>query len=251
MLRLLSIQTHDGLRLYGTLHKATTPKKPIIVIAHGYFSSNRIGPHRLYYEIAEKLNEEGFNIIRFDLRGMGESDGSIENVKFEDHVHDLTTVMRFFRQCFNNAPIVLIAHCIGCNISLPIIEMNPSYFKNVIFVSPYFTTVNTLSTFFTESQKEELAKVGYTYRKGIYSDATFFKGNNLFKPFVAAVKRHSNLITVISAMSDQFIPLEDIVRFYDEIATPPIIIPAADHNYLDREARKALIECICDILKGE
>ena len=63
MLRLLSIQTHDGLRLYGTLHKATTPKKPIIVIAHGYFSSNRIGPHRLYYEIAEKLNEEGFNII--------------------------------------------------------------------------------------------------------------------------------------------------------------------------------------------
>lgn len=92
---------------------------------------------------------------------------------------------------------------------------------------------------------------GYTYRKGIYSDATFFTGRNSFDVFVETVKRHNKLITVISAKNDQFISLDDIGRFYDETGKNPIIIPDADHNYLDREARKNLIECICAIVKGE
>lgn len=251
MLTLCSIQTPDGLQLYGTLHKATNPKKPIVVIAHGYFSSNRIGPHRLYYQIAERLKEEGYNVIRFDLRAMGESDGKIENVRFDDHASDLSTVIREFRQRFNDAPIILIAHCIGCNVSLPPIEMNPSIFERVIFISPYFTTQSTLDSFFSKDQQNELKIEGHTYRKGIYSDATFFTGRNDFEAFVDAVNRHNELITVISAKCDQFISLDDTYHFYNETAKWPIIIPDADHNYLDREARKNLINQICMIVKGE
>ncbi len=250
MLTLCNVQTADEIRLYGTLHKARFSKKPIVVIAHGYFSSNRVGPHRLYYQIASALELKGYNVVRFDLRGIGESDGCIEDVKYSDHVTDLTTVLSVFRQRFNDAPIILIAHCIGCNVSLPIIDDYQNYFKKVIFISPYFTTQSTINAFFSQEQQKELFLDGYTYRKGIYADLTFFSGVNEFSEFCKIIKNHKDIISVISAANDQFISLEDINKFYEETEQLPIIIDKADHNYLERDSREKLISKIMEHIEG-
>lgn len=249
MLNYCHIKTQDNLILYGTLHKSKTAKKPIVIIAHGYFSSNRIGPHRLYYQIGEELKDIGYNVIRFDLRGMGESDGDIREVKYEHHVKDLSDVINFARQRFNDAPIVLIAHCIGCNVSLPLIKRNQDIFKKVIFISPYFTSPSTINAFFDKEQQEELVKYGYTYRKGIYSDATFFSDLNIFSEFVKTINHIGGLIKTISAQKDQFICIDEIKKFYNETNQNEIIIQYADHNYLDVNARKELIEKIKKIIK--
>lgn len=249
VLTLCNAQTKDGLQLYGTLHKANNAKKPIVIISHGYFSSNRVGPHRLYYQIANELQNVGYNVIRFDLRGIGESDGSIEEVKYVDHVMDLETILFTFRQRFNDAPVILVAHCIGCNISLPIIEKYKECLEKVIFLSPYFTTSNTIDAFFDKKQQEELFSLGYTYRKGIYADATFFSGINQFSEFVKVTKKYTELISVISAANDQFISRDDIANFYDKINQPPVIIDKADHNYLDGDARRELILTIKEIIQ--
>ncbi len=251
MLQFSSIETKQGLRLYGTLHKASSLKKPIVIIAHGYFSSNRVGPHRLYYQIAEALKNEGYNVIRFDLRGVGESEGSIENIKYCDHVNDLESVITTFRLRFNDAPVILIAHCIGCNVSISAIKKQPEIFRKAIFISPYFTTPLTLDAFFTKDQQEQLVQNGYTYRKGIYADSTFFSGINEFSKFSCEIKKHQNLITVISAAEDQFISQNEISCFYNEIESEPIIIPNADHNYLERGSRNVLIEKIVQLLREE
>lgn len=241
MLTLCNVQTADGIRLYGTLHKARFSKKPIVIIAHGYFSSNRVGPHRLYYQIACALEKKGYNVVRFDLRGIGESDGYIEDVKYLDHVADLETVLAEFRQRFNDAPIILIAHCIGCNVSLPIIDEHQNYFKKVIFISPYFTTPSTINAFFSQEQQKELFLAGHTYRKGIYSDVTFFSGINDFSEFCKITRKYKDVISVISAANDQFISSSDIKKFYDEIEQTPVTIAKADHNYLERDSREELI----------
>lgn len=249
MLTLCNVRTKDGLQLYGTLHKARFSQKPIVIISHGYFSSNRVGPHRLYYQIANALQEEGYNVIRFDLRGIGESDGIIEDVKYLDHVTDLETILSVFRQRFNDAPVILVAHCIGCNVSLSIIEKYKECFKKVIFVSPYFTTSATMDAFFDKKQQEELFSMGYTYRKGIYADSTFFSGINEFKNFTKITKKYREIITVISAANDQFVSMSDIKEFYCKINQSPTIIDKADHNYLDRVSRKELIEKILEIIQ--
>lgn len=241
MLTLCNVQTADGIQLYGTLHKARFSKKPIVVIVHGYFSSNRVGPHRLYYQIANVLETKGYNVVRFDLRGIGESDGFIEDVKYLNHVEDLATVLSVFRQRFNDASVILIAHCIGCNISLPIIDKHQDYFRKVIFISPYFTTPSTINAFFSKEQQKELFTNGHTYRKGIYADSTFFSGINDFSEFSKIIRKHKDIISVISAANDQFVSLDDINKFYDEIEQMPEIIAKADHNYLERNSRKELI----------
>lgn len=250
MLTLCNVKTTDGLRLYGTLHKVRFSKKPIVVIVHGYFSSNRVGPHRLYYQIASALEAKGYNVVRFDLRGMGESEGDIQDVKYADHVSDLTSVLTSFRQRFNDVPIILIAHCIGCNVSLSIIDIYRTYFKKVIFISPYFTTQSTINAFFSKEQRKELYLNGYTYRKGIYADLSFFSGVNDFSEFCTLTKKHQDIILVISAANDQFIPMKDIKQFYKEIGQMPIIIAKADHNYLDGDSRKELISKIIEYIEG-
>ena len=75
----------------GIIHKGTCPV-PIIMV-HGYFSSNKIGPYRLYYQIAQALNQIGYTVVRIDLSGMGESDGNIENIQFSDHTSDLLSII--------------------------------------------------------------------------------------------------------------------------------------------------------------
>jgi pimeloyl-ACP methyl ester carboxylesterase len=250
MLKLVDISLSGQLCLYGTLHKADPARKPLVVIAHGYFSSNRIGPHRLYYQIAETLRSKGYNVVRFDLRGVGESDGDIKDVKFYDHVGDLTMVINEFRQRFNDPPIILIAHCIGCNISLPIISGNLPLFRKAVFISPYFTTDSTLSAFFGTEEKEELTTRGFTYRKGVYADNSFFSGQNLFHEFVQSLKKIGNIVSVISAKKDQYISGEETLQFYDQLGQMPILIANADHNYLDRQARADLIAKIADIIEG-
>ncbi len=249
VLTLCNVQTDEGLRLYGTLHKASFSKKPIVIIAHGYFSSNRVGPHRLYYEIANALQEIGYNVIRFDLRGMGESDGRIEEVKYFDHVKDLETVLSVFRQRFNDAQVVLIAHCIGCNVSLPVVEKHKDFFKKVIYISPYFTTPSTIDAFFTDEQQKQLWTEGFTYRKGIYADASFFSGPNVFIEFIKKIEQHKDIISVISAANDQFISLEDISEFYNTLNLPMVVIEKADHNYLEKESRRKLISYILKLVK--
>lgn len=251
MLQFSTVKAKQGLRLCGTLHKANSSVKPIIVIAHGYFSSNRIGPHRLYYQIAEALKSEGYNVIRFDLRGVGESEGFIEGIEYRDHVDDLDTIISTFRQRFNDAPVILLAHCIGCNVSLPIIKKKPEIFKKVIFFSPYFTTSDTLNAFFTKDQQKQLAQDGYTYRKGVYANQTFFSGISDFSEFSSEVKKLRNLITVISAAEDQFISQRDIMQFYKEIDMEPIVVSKADHNYLERDSRSELITKIIYLIKED
>lgn len=246
MLEYVDITNRQGKHLYGTLHNG---EKKLILMAHGYFSSNRIGPHRLYYQIACTLQKHGYKVLRFDLTGIGESDGQLEDVVFQDHVSDLTDVIQGCLKKYDEDSIVLIAHCIGCNVSLPIINNNPHLFSKVIFVSPFFSTDATIDAFFDKSQQRELFTNGFTYRKGLYADATFFSGDNNLLPLSQTIKTHNNLISVIHAKEDQFISADEISSFYSLADIAPCVIPNADHNYFDRESRSDLVRTILLMLE--
>ncbi len=72
--------------LRGMIHHGSADT--VALILHGYFSSNRIGPYRLYFELAEWLRSKGVTTVRVDFSGMGESDGRIEAVRYRHHLDD-------------------------------------------------------------------------------------------------------------------------------------------------------------------
>lgn len=66
--------TCAGQRLVGVLHCPRRPRRLAVVIVVGG-PQYRVGSHRHFVELARHLAEQGFAVLRFDYRGMGDSDG--------------------------------------------------------------------------------------------------------------------------------------------------------------------------------
>lgn len=69
----------SGLRLYGVLtHPAEAdPARPVVVIPNTGLE-HRVGPHRLHVQIARALAAAGYWVFRFDIAGLGDSDGPLD-----------------------------------------------------------------------------------------------------------------------------------------------------------------------------
>ena len=236
--------------LRGIRHISTKNSDIAYVIVHGYFSSNKIGPHRLYVEIADFLATNYGDAYRFDLSGMGESDGKISNVKLKNHVSDLRNMIEFLKKR-GYEKIIPVSHCMGCNLTLEILKEHKEKFPEIIFLAPYFTNEEILKLFFkNDSQLADLYVKGYTYRNGLYTDRSFFLENSFYDNFIKSINECGYCINIIAAGSDQFIPFSsnellrmngNDIKFY--------YIPNADHNFLN--SRKELMEKLDSILSDD
>ncbi|MEO7385660.1 MAG: hydrolase 1, exosortase A system-associated, partial [Gammaproteobacteria bacterium] len=66
--------TCEGDTLIGILHEALVPAtRGVLIVVGG--PQYRIGSHRQFVLLARDLARQGIPILRFDYRGMGDSDG--------------------------------------------------------------------------------------------------------------------------------------------------------------------------------
>lgn len=75
---LVSFPNRQGLRLHGMLH-APDPgaERGICILMLSPGIKGRVGPHRLYLKLAERLVPLGFHLLRFDFYGLGDSEGEL------------------------------------------------------------------------------------------------------------------------------------------------------------------------------
>ena len=84
------IEVEDGEEISAVHHEADSSKW--IFFCHG-FGSNKEGS---YEARAERAMDEGFNAVRFDFRGNGESDGAFEEQHLSDKIEDLKACISYF-----------------------------------------------------------------------------------------------------------------------------------------------------------
>ena len=223
----------EGRILRGMKHVSSIQSGFTFLIVHGYFSSNKIGPHRLYVNLADMLSEKYGDSYRFDLSGMGESDGDITQTRLETHVVDLVNILDYILSK-GTKNIIIISHCIGCNLVLEVLKLNKYKFREIVFLAPYFTNDEILKLFFKQpNQLEELYKKGYTFRNGLYSDRSFFLEQSFFDNFLMSINNSNSFINIVAAENDQFIPY----RCNELLRTNArninfIYIKNSDHNFL-------------------
>lgn len=236
--------------LRGTIHQpAKEYKQYPIIIVHGYFSANRIGPQRLFVNISNFLCEKGYSVYRFDLSGMGESDGEIANIKFVNHVKDLEIIIDYVRKQHQLNKVIVIAHCLGCNITLNEVLERPHIFREVIFLAPFYSNPIIMEKFFGEEKLRELSSAKYTYRKGLYADYSFFIENTQVN-FIENINSTPIVINVIIPEADQFIPIECNNETFKKTEKIKLInLKNADHNFL--ETQNKVINVICELLEDE
>ena len=82
---IFELASDDGMTRRGILSmpERRLPAAVLVLLQAGV--KYRVGPSRLYVDIARSLAESGFATLRFDPIGVGESDGTMES----GHLHDL------------------------------------------------------------------------------------------------------------------------------------------------------------------
>jgi len=248
MIDYCQIQTSQGM-IRGTIHNYSTLKKDriIVLLLHGYLSSNRIGPNRLYYRLANAIVDTlNITVARFDCHGMGESDGDLINITFNDFIQSYQSIINYYLKECKNTKFLLIGHCIGANIVPKLTSLYPSNIFGAVLISPTLTDEHSLSKFFSIGEQSHLEKKGHTVRKGINVDSSFFLGQNLADNVISNISSLSCHWYLIIGSEDQFF---NYFEAKNKLPSSHIIeIENADHNYLGLSERALLIEICIDCL---
>lgn len=92
----------DGITLAGTL---TLPKEsgphPAVVLLSGTGPQDRNAEahhHKPFLVLADHLTRHGIAVLRYDKRGVAESEGSFMSARFDDLARDAATALRFLKE---------------------------------------------------------------------------------------------------------------------------------------------------------
>ena len=106
-----TVCTRDGLTLLLRHWPADLTPRPrgVVCIVHG------LGEHIGRYEhVAQNLNQAGWAVVGFDLRGHGKSDGARGAInKDDDLLHDLATVIDAIKLAYSTYRLALLGHSLG------------------------------------------------------------------------------------------------------------------------------------------
>lgn len=116
---IVTFPTTDDLTLEGslTLPQAKDPF-PLVIIISGSGPQNRDGEmfgHKPYWVLADHLTRNGIAVLRFDERGVGNSEGNFDAATIEILSSDVRAAMRYIgdRKDLNISGLGLIGHSIG------------------------------------------------------------------------------------------------------------------------------------------
>lgn len=92
----MRFESSDGVALSGILRRIKRKPKASIVLAHGIMTEKDYGG--FYPALAADLAGHGFESLRFDFRGHGESEGRPEEMTIAGEVKDLAAAVRLLRR---------------------------------------------------------------------------------------------------------------------------------------------------------
>jgi pimeloyl-ACP methyl ester carboxylesterase len=80
---------------------------------------HRVGPNRLYVDIARALAAQGYTVLRFDLSGLGDSEGAAGGVSLsESAIADIKAAMEYLEQSRKATTFLIGGLCSGANYSM-------------------------------------------------------------------------------------------------------------------------------------
>lgn len=93
----------------------TEHSRPCIVFLNSGLVS-QAGPARLYVELARALAQQGFNSLRFDLSGIGDSDKHRDNRPYQEQIAgDIKAALDLVEEKQGNTRFILLGICTGAD----------------------------------------------------------------------------------------------------------------------------------------
>jgi len=119
---------------------------------------NRLGPHRMFVELADRLKYCGIASLRFDMRGCGDSEGEPARGDINPDIEDLLNSIRFFASKYKPPKIFLFGISRGSLVSISAIAEHSLPFDGAVLLSTPFSGSKAAAKKFTGRLKEYLYK---------------------------------------------------------------------------------------------
>jgi pimeloyl-ACP methyl ester carboxylesterase len=153
------ITVNDGQKLSVVHHEAKTNKW--MIFCHG-FGSDKSGS---YERRSQRATQEGYNAVRFDFRGNGESDGEFINANVSSRMDDLQAVINHFEP----ESFFIFGSSFGCKPAFHLC-VNTDNFAGIIARSPV-----TYNNSIDHWRREVELNGSYEHSEGDVIDNRFFE----------------------------------------------------------------------------
>ena len=129
-----------------------------IIFVHAA-NGNRLGPHRMFVELAQRVCLLGFATMRFDLRGCGDSTGLASRDQIGPDIEDLLSALEFFVLRYNLKKTFLFGISRGAWVSFATIAKNTVDVCGVVCLSAPSPSRKAAAKSFSNRLKEYLCKL--------------------------------------------------------------------------------------------
>jgi uncharacterized protein len=104
-------------RLFAFVHMPRPALKGCLVFCHA-FAEEKLWSHRVYVTFAREAATAGYAVLRFDMRGEGDSSRDFEETTVETRIEDTLNAIELARERFaEGLPLVLVGHRFGGTIA--------------------------------------------------------------------------------------------------------------------------------------
>jgi len=215
----------DGERISGILHLPEKGNLPCVIASHGLLSSK---DSEKYIALGERLSQEGIAMLRFDFRGIGESEGMLKDDTVSRRVVDLGSAINFIRSYSGiGGQVGLIGSSLGGFVSLIKASMEKEIRAIVIWATPFH-----MDDLGSNKQEEDYPLPGEAFFEDL--------PKHRLLPLLPKV---SNCL-VIHGEEDELVPLKQAWEIFHYLSLPKEIhvIGGADHRLMNPEHRQRAID---------
>jgi uncharacterized protein len=222
----------EGQRISGILHLPEKRNPPCVISSHGLLSSK---DSEKYIALGERMSEEGMAMLRFDFRGIGESEGREEDNTISKKIADLGAAIDFIRSHSGlGNRMGLLGSSLGGFLSLIKASGDKEIRAVVIWATPLH-----LDDLGSKRQEED----------DPLPPEAFFEDLPKHR-LVPLLRRVSNCL-VIHGEEDELVPLDQPLGIFYNLSVPKEIhvIGGADHRLTDPAHRQRAIGLSVDWFK--
>ncbi|MGQ9646786.1 MAG: alpha/beta hydrolase family protein [Thermodesulfobacteriota bacterium] len=215
----------EGQKISGVLHFPEKKNAPCIIASHGLLSSKE---SEKYIALGDKLSQEGMAMLRFDFRGIGESEGRMEDDTVSRRILDLGSAIAFVRSRRDlSSRIGLLGSSLGGFVSLIKASQEEKIRAVVIWATP---------SHLDDLKSNPGAKGHPLPEEAFFEDLP----RHQLLPLLPKV---SNCL-VIHGEKDELVPVDQAWQIFHRLGAPKeiYILEGADHRLTDPAHRGRAME---------
>lgn len=201
--------------------------KGFIIISH-CFTCYKL--YKLYNNISKTLVENGYGVVRYDVMGLGDSEGDFSQTSFSTNVEDLISIYDYISENYKK-PRYLFGHSLGSLVSIKAANMIESIIGVATVGSP--SNFDSLIKLFSNYEDELVASdnivvnlsgrninLGLDYLKDIRSEKVGEIINNFNKTII-----------IFHSDSDKTVPYYHGLQLFNQISSAKsfITLKGVDH----------------------